>query len=153
MEFPEDIVALIRAYSRPLHRRTISDFWLWENIVNFDDMLSYVYNHVIEHFSGSFTLQGSTHYVIQSNHFCISFTKKELMCWSGQYVYNNLNQWLLEQDVYYKQLLNEKKVVLSKCYFHGEQVHSECNACMYYYGSCKECYCLYCGQTYYQCEC
>ena len=150
MEFPEDIVALIRAYSRPLHRRTISDFWLWENIVNFDDMLSYVYNHVNEHFSGPFKLQGSTHYVIQSNHFCISFDKKELMCWSGEYVYKNLNQWLLQQDIYYKQLLNEKKVVLSKCYFHGEQVHRKCNCGCTYYEMCKE-LCHYCGQ--YQCEC
>ncbi len=156
MEFPEEIITLIRDYSKPLKRRTISDFWLWENIVNFDDMVSYVYNHVIKYFPGPVKLQAfNTHYVIQSNLnlFRISFTKKELMCWSGEYEYKN--QWILEQDVYYKQLLNEKKVVFSKSYFHGKLVHSE-NACkchMYYYGTCNECHCLYCGQTYYQCDC
>ena len=125
MEFPDEIVRLIRDYSRPLKRRTLSDFWLWENIVIFDDMLSYLCEHVYQQFYesyGPFELIKTENYVIKSivnKKFNISFHKEDLMCWSGQYNYNGYVHWVLEEDIYHKQLLNDKKVVYSKCYLNG----------------------------------
>jgi hypothetical protein len=131
MEFPDEIVALIREYSRPLTRRIVRDFWLWENILTLDARLSYVYENVNQHFYESYgpfeLIQGDCYFIkstIRNMH--VSFNEKELTCWSGQYEYNG--QWLLEQeDIYHKQLLNEKKVVYSKCYLNGKSASFECN--------------------------
>ncbi len=119
MEFPEEIVRLIREYSNPLKRRIIHDFWLWKDILKFEDMLTYVYENVSENFEsyGPFDLIQGDRYFIKSTirNMHVSFNEKELTCWSGQYEYNG--QWLLEQEcIYHKQLSNEKKVVYSKCY-------------------------------------
>ena len=158
MEFPDDILGLIREYSKPLKRRRISDFWLWEDILDFDDMLSYLYEHVYQQFYASYgpfeSVQTGKKYVITSTvnkKFSITFNKEDLQCWSGQYSYNGIyypikRRWTLEQDIYHKQLLNEKKVVYSKTYLHGKQgptrviCNCDSNSKYFdYYETCHEC--------------
>ena len=158
MELPDDILFLIREYLKPLKRRIISDYWIELNIFEFDDMLSYLFQSVCDCFydkfpSGTFKpiiMKEGNHYDISYNVFCLPFNEKSLMIWNGEYEYLDGNNWLLDKDCYYKQLLKDDIIIQSQKWFNGIKViDCICNG----RSSCFECCCAYCGKKNEECEC
>jgi len=168
MELPDDILFLIREYSKPLKRRIISDYWIESNIFEFDNMLNHVFQSVCDCFYDKFPygtfkpiiMKEGSHYDITYNVFCLSFNEKSLMIWNGEYEYLDGNNWLLGKDHYHKQLLKDDKIIQSQKWFNGIKVSDcICNGsgrsywCDDVYGPCTECCCERCEKKNEECEC
>ena len=47
MELPDDVLSLIREYSRPLKQRTISNYWVGQGLEFIDEMANIVFEEFI----------------------------------------------------------------------------------------------------------
>jgi len=127
MEFPDDVLSLIREYSRPLKRRTISSFWVEKKINNIDKMVE----RVIEEFIDTFfydiypvpipyceTFGINTIWIIGLDDYCAIFNEKDLFEWVGDFEFlrcGTYDEYGLEKDdIMYKQLLQDGRIVKEK---------------------------------------
>jgi predicted nucleic-acid-binding Zn-ribbon protein len=125
MEFPDDVLALIREFSRPLKRRIISNYWVGQGLDGIDEMV----DQVFEVFKKEFW-----DYAVMCNHHCeysewyiyrdddldeikVYFTETQLLEWNGEFKVGFFEEDImsLERDtIMYKQLLQDWQVVKEK---------------------------------------
>jgi hypothetical protein len=128
MEFPDDVLSLIREYSRPLKRRTISSFWVEQKINNIDKMIERVKEIFIDNFfydeypvpiPNCDTFGINTIWIIGLGDYCAIFKEKDLFEWVGDFEFlrcgSAYDEYGLEKDdIMYKQFYNDTQVVKEK---------------------------------------
>jgi hypothetical protein len=146
MELPDDVLALIREYSRPLSRREVSNFWknkkvfdldlMAESVLNVlmaDNMIEYIigleiHNAVLQRDGNIWKIDGDNCRKI------ITFTDTDLLKWNGKINYDSHNydpighrgnhEYLWEDTILFKQLLNGTQVIKEKlsCFYIQEKI-------------------------------
>jgi len=133
MEFPEDVLALIREYSRPLKRRIISNYWITQGStdaeMSINEKAEWVFEEFKQYWSPSAVMRtydwGWEIYDDEDDeeddYFAdlkVVFDKTKLLEWDGNFELENGycdGMKLLGKDtIMYKQLLNDTRVVKEK---------------------------------------
>jgi hypothetical protein len=136
MEFPDDVLSLIREFARPLKRRIISNYWVQQKIINIDEMAeqvrftfneSFKHEHIpspilttpincLEKIDGTWIICSNCH---PHGNEHLSFNEKELLKWNGELEYVDGSYYfdfyrLEKDDIMYKQLLQNGRVIKEK---------------------------------------
>jgi len=122
MELPDDIISIIREYSKPLNRRIISNYWQNQGVEYVDEMASIVLREFKEgHDDEALLRKCSDGWVIYDE--CdniLRFNETQLLEWSGEFNYEDdvCDSYILcKDDIMYKQLLNNTHVVKEQMIF------------------------------------
>jgi len=131
MEFPSDVLTLIREYAKPLPRRTISEYWVNEEpegeIFTLEDMKNIVkgefemwllgfddydedHNYDEDHIDETFV---NGIYTLSCNEMQVYFTIENLMKWNGKFEYDDDFKMMLEEDekMYYQIYTTKWKIL------------------------------------------
>jgi hypothetical protein len=96
MELPDDVLALIREYSRPLKRRIISDYWVGQGLDCIDEMANQVFEVFKKEF-WDYAVMRNYHWEDYSEWYIygddeldeikVAFNKTRLLEWNGEFKY------------------------------------------------------------------
>lgn len=126
MEFPDDVLALIREYSRPLKRRIISDYWVGQGLDGIDEMAEQVFEVFKKQFWDYavmrtynwgweiYDAEDEDDYVAEIK---VAFNETQLLEWNGEFKYGFYEEdikSLGKDTIMYKQLLQDWRVVKEK---------------------------------------
>jgi hypothetical protein len=122
MEFPDDVLALIREYSRPLKRREVSKYWRDKKMFDLDVMAVSVLNKFIGLGCDYVILKRDGNTWEISN--ITTFTDTDLLKWNGEINegqngydpigYRGNHEYLWEDPIRFKQLLNGTQIIKEK---------------------------------------